>query len=79
MARGPKPLKKALTTNQFYCVSCRSRKTIPADDISAKTFKNKKRLNGKVPMVYAECGKCDCKVYKIIKNSVARKSWGLKV
>lgn len=73
MPRGPKPLKKKLAANQFYCVSCRARVTVPVGDIGVKTFKNSKRLNGKVPMLKGHCHKCgDTPVYKIIKDKAVK-------
>jgi len=58
--------------NQFYCLSCRKRVMIPADDIRLKIFKNYKRLNGKVPMLKGYCQKCDTSVYKIIKDKAVK-------
>jgi hypothetical protein len=38
-----KSSKKKMTKNQFYCVSCRKRVTVPSDEIYMKTYRNKNK------------------------------------
>jgi hypothetical protein len=66
MPRGPKPLNTKLKANEFYCVCCRKRRV--GSDIELKIHKNKKRENGKVPMLKARCAHCDCNMNKIVKD-----------
>lgn len=71
MPRGPKPLKKKLKQNEFYCVKCRGRSRVSSDEICFRDIKNKKRRNNKVPMLQSECHKCGTGLNKIVKNSKA--------
>lgn len=64
----PKKLKKKLTQQQFYCVSHRSRVTIPKSEIGVTEYKNYKAKGGKVPALKGYCKKCDCNVTKFIKR-----------
>ena len=57
---------------EFYCVSCRSRVMVPAEDICVKIYKNKKMVGGKVPTLKSYC-KCDCKLTKFIKHKDTNK------
>lgn len=66
MPRGPKPLKKKLKKNEFYCLSCRSK--CVGDDLYLKKIRNSKR--GMVPMFKGFCHKCDGKVNKFVKAGV---------
>lgn len=68
MPSKPKPLKKRLNVNQFYCVSCRKPISCSAEDIKVGYFKNYKAPSGKVPVLKAKCSKCDCKVSKFVKR-----------
>lgn len=54
-----------LKQNQFYCVSCRKRVTVPHDDICFKTLKNPKRKGG-VPALRGECSKCGTSLTKFV-------------
>lgn len=57
-----------LKQRQFYCVSCRARRMVPADDICVAVLKNKK-VKGGVPALVGKCNKCDqSKMYKFIKR-----------
>lgn len=67
MPRGPPPLKKKLRQNQFYCVGCRKRVTVKADDICTKKYRNKKR--GSVSALKGECHTCNAPLTKFIKDS----------
>jgi len=51
---------------QFYCVKCRKKVVVPAEDVCVKTYKNK-RIRGGSPALVARCAKCDTKVTKFIK------------
>lgn len=61
-----------LKENQFYCLSCRARRTCKADDISVKTYKNK-RTGKSVPTMKCECPKCGTNMNKFVKHSDAAK------
>lgn len=52
----PNKLSKPLGANQFYCVKCRMRVTLPASDICVKSFRNKR--TGSSPALVGECSKC---------------------
>ena len=58
-----------LTQKQFYCVSCRAKKTLKDDDICVKIFKNKRMYDGKVPALRGVCPTCDTNLTKFIKHS----------
>lgn len=45
-----------LSENQFYCVSCRARVTMPKADICVKSFRNKR--TGSSPALVSKCKKC---------------------
>lgn len=57
---------------QFYCVSCRSIKTVKNDDICVKIYKNKRMIGGKVPTLKAQCN-CGTNMTKFIKHDDTKK------
>jgi hypothetical protein len=59
----PRSLKTKLKKDEFYCLSCRAR--AKGDNLKYKKIRNYKR--GMVPMMKANCHKCDGKLAKIIK------------
>ena len=59
-----KKLKKRLGVKEFYCVRCKRRQR--GNDIKVSYAKNYKI--GKVPMLKAECPKCECKMNKFVKR-----------
>ena len=59
-----KKLKKRLGVKEFYCVRCKRRQK--GNDIKVSYAKNYKI--GKVPMLKAECPKCECKMNKFVKR-----------
>ena len=63
MAKSHK-LKKRLGVQEFYCVRCKRRQK--GNDIKLSSVKNYKI--GKVPMLKAECPKCECKMNKFVKR-----------
>lgn len=63
MAKSHK-LKKRLGVQEFYCVKCKRRQK--GKDIKLSSVKNYKI--GKVPMLKAECPKCECKMNKFVKR-----------
>lgn len=65
----PKSLKKKLSAEEFYCVSCRGRKR--GDEIHYREVKNSKR--GKVPMLSASCKSCGHNLNKFVKVKDADK------
>ena len=52
---------------EFYCVACRKKVTIPANDICVKVYKNK-RVPGGSPALVGHCNKCSTQVTKFIKK-----------
>lgn len=66
MPRGPKPLRTKLKANEFYCVSCRGRVAVDKEDICVKA--GTKKTHG-VPMLKAQCAKCESGLNKFIKMS----------
>lgn len=66
MPRGPKPLKTKLRKNEFYCVACRKRVRVAADDVDEVTVYNK-RVHHRIPMEKSSCPKCDVTVNKFVK------------
>jgi hypothetical protein len=68
MPSKPKPLKKRLKPNQFYCVSCRKPTSSTSENIKVGYFKNYKAPSGKVPVLKSNCSKCNCKVSKFVKR-----------
>ena len=70
MPRGPPPLKKPLRQNEFYCLKCRARVRVPADELKVRHYTNKK-LRYKVPMLKGLCHKCESTVNKIVKRDSA--------
>lgn len=63
----PHKLQSKLKQRDFYCVSCRKRVSVPADEMGVQTFKNKK-VKGGVPALRSECPKCGTNVTKFIKK-----------
>ena len=61
-------LKSKLTQRQFYCVKCRSRKTIQADDICVKKYTNKRIIGGYTPTLKGKCNTCGTTLTKFIKH-----------
>lgn len=68
MPRGPSPLHSKLKQNEFYCVKCRKRVTVPADNICVKQYANK-RVGRKISMLKGECKKCGTGVNKIFADA----------
>ena len=62
----PSKLKKKLTQQEFYCVSCRKRVKSAADDMCVQVFKNSRRKGG-APALRSECA-CGCALTKFIKD-----------
>lgn len=60
-----------MKTNQFYCVSCRKKVIVSADDICVKYIKNSRV--GRIPALKGECSKCDTKLTKFVKRDDAKK------
>lgn len=57
-----------LKQQQFYCVSCRARRTAKAADICVKVYKNKKMYDGFAPALRSECPTCGTNLTKFIKH-----------
>ncbi len=53
-----------LSEREFYCVKCKKRVTVPAEDICVKVYKNQR---GDSPALVGHCAKCGTKVTKFIK------------
>lgn len=64
-------MPKKMKQQQFYCVSCNSRVSLPADDIWFKMGKSSKRK--KLPMLKGKCKKCDGKLTKFVKIKDSQK------
>ncbi len=62
-----------LTERQFYCVSCRKRVTMPADDICVKVFANKRMYDGKAPALRSQCSSCGTNLTKFIPHDSTAK------
>ncbi len=60
-----------LTQNQFYCVSCRHKVTVPDKDICYKTYNNT-RTHRKIHALRGVC-KCDTNLTKFISADIASK------
>ena len=61
-----------LKQNQFYCVVCNQRVTLPEDEICVKVFRNP-RMDGGTPALVGYHERCDSNLTKFIKhNSVDR-------
>lgn len=58
-----------LKQNQFYCVACRARKKVSADDMCVKNYKNKRSKYGYVPALKASCKTCGTNMNKFIKHN----------
>lgn len=62
-----------LTQNQFYCVSCKKKKTSTKGDICATILRNGQAA------LKSECSKCGTNLTKFIKNdsySAAKRKYG---
>lgn len=57
-----------LSERQLYCVSCRALRTIPADDLCVKIYKNPKMYDGKAPALRAQCPHCGTNLTKFVKH-----------
>jgi hypothetical protein len=57
-----------LKENQFYCVSCRTKRTCKADDMGVKVYRNRSMYDRKVPVLKCECPKCGTPLTKFIKH-----------
>lgn len=49
--------------NEFYCVTCRSRVTVPPSQVNKVMVSNSKRKGG-VPALRANCPQCNQKLFK---------------
>lgn len=56
-----------LKQNQFYCVACRSRKTVSVADMCVKDYKNHRSKHGYTPTLKAYCKTCRTPLTKFIK------------
>ncbi len=57
-----------LKQNQFYCVSCRARRTAKTEDICVKIYKNRISPTGESPALRSECPSCGTNLTKFIKH-----------
>ena len=64
----PRSLTTKLKQREFYCVKCRKRVAVPANDICVTVYRNKK-VKGGVPALVGSCKKCDTNVNKFIKRN----------
>lgn len=65
------------TERTFYCVKCRKKCIVPAQDICVKVYRNPK--TGSTPALRGECGKCGTTCTKFIKRdslSAMKKKYG---
>jgi len=58
----PNKLKTKLKQQEFYCVKCRKRCKSTKNDICIVEFKNGSNA------MEGQCSKCDCMMYKFIKD-----------
>jgi len=56
-----------LNQNQFYCLSCRAKRSCKADNMCVKVYRNRKI--GQVPTLKCECPQCGAPLTKFIKHS----------
>ena len=66
-AKKPRPLKKKLNENQFYCVACRKAMSCKHEDIKLSYVKNSKAPSKKVPVLRGT-PKCEHKVIKFVSR-----------
>lgn len=57
-----------LKQKQFYCVSCRAKRTAASEDICVKKYKNKRSKLGYVPALKGVCKVCHTPLTKFIKH-----------
>ena len=69
-SRSKRKTKKKMTEREFYCVSCRKRVTLHADDICLKSYTTKGR---KTYALRGACGKCDHMLTKFVSKDHAAK------
>ena len=70
--------KMPMKEKQFYCVSCRARKTAHAGDMGVTTIRNKK-VQGGVVALKAECPHCPTNLTKFVprdKKASLMKEYG---
>ena len=60
-----------LKQNQFYCVGCRSRKTVSVSDMCVKEHKNSRSKHGYIPVLKSYCKSCSTPLTKFIKHKDA--------
>lgn len=63
----PTKLHSKLKQQEFYCVSCRARKSVKADNICVKKYKNRVARDGYTPALRGQCAKCGTNLTKFIK------------
>jgi hypothetical protein len=56
--------------NQFYCVACRKKVSVPAKSIRLTSIKNKR--SGSIPALKAKC-KCGTKLTRFVSRKSASK------
>lgn len=59
-----------LTERQFYCVKCRTKRTLSANDICVKIYKNSRMYDGMVPTLRSLCPECDTNLTKFVKHDL---------
>lgn len=62
----PKPMKE----REFYCVKCRARVVLPAQNICLTRYKNKNAPAKYVPALMGECHKCATRVSKFVPRNM---------
>ena len=60
-------LGSKLTEQEFYCVKCRGRVKVRAEDMCVTVFRNK-RMKGGSPALRAKCPKCGTNLTKFRKH-----------
>lgn len=58
-----------LKQREFFCVSCRKKRTAKADDICVKVYKNNRMYDGKAPALRSKCSICGTNLTKFIKHN----------
>lgn len=56
-----------LKQNQFYCVKCRSRRTVQPSSMCVKEYKNRRAKHGHAPVLKSYCNICNTSLTKFIK------------
>lgn len=59
---------------EFYCVKCRDKVSLPTEDICVKYIKNKRATGGKVPVLAGKCKYCKINTLKFIPRDMAVKA-----